>query len=258
MTTRTEQEIIQDQVAEKAKYAASVAAASGNVAKDAFMKTVSGAKTIGEKAVVFGALIGIVSFFLPWITLFSARCLEAGLRIALDASAWFWLYPVSMILCFVTSSFNKAADVKRGILGARWYIVDRGQYGSPCRSRRRLQCVFGCCRIRRLHGNRRYAGKRSSCSVAYYRSANGWKPCPTKFASSRRITMKIHPRLALAVTAVGLFTCVRPGCQVPYIFNGHRRYDHSKRSRNGFDTHGEISSTDKWPGNRSGQKWSPC
>jgi hypothetical protein len=130
MSTRTEQEIIQNQVSERAKYAASVAAASGNVAKDAFMKTVSEAKTIGEKAVVFGALVGIVSFFLPWITLFGTLS-GSGLRIALDASAWFWLYPVSMILCFVTSSFNKAADVKKRILGARWYIVIGAVWFAP-------------------------------------------------------------------------------------------------------------------------------
>ena len=48
---RTQEQIIQGQVAEKAKYAVSVAAASGNVAKDAFVSTLSGAKTIGDKAV---------------------------------------------------------------------------------------------------------------------------------------------------------------------------------------------------------------
>lgn len=122
MSTRTEQEIIQDQVSEKAKYAASVAAASGNVAKDAFMKTVSGAKTIGEKAVVFGALVGIVSFFLPWITVLGTLS-GSGLLMAFNVSWVFWLHPLSMIACFVLASFSKEADVKKRILGARWYIV---------------------------------------------------------------------------------------------------------------------------------------
>jgi hypothetical protein len=120
--TKTQEEIIKEQVSEKAKYAASVAAASGNVAKDAFMATVRGATTVGDKAVVFGALVGVVSFFLPWITLFGTLS-GSGLRIALDGSAWFWLYPLSMILCFVMSSFLKSADTKKRILAARWYIV---------------------------------------------------------------------------------------------------------------------------------------
>jgi hypothetical protein len=47
----------------------------------------------------------------------------SGLRIALDGSALFWLYPISMILCFVMSSFLKNADAKKRILAARWYIV---------------------------------------------------------------------------------------------------------------------------------------
>ena len=66
MSTNTQEKIIKEQVAAKAQYAASVAAASGNVAKDAFMATVNGATTVGDKAVVFGAIVGVISFFLPW------------------------------------------------------------------------------------------------------------------------------------------------------------------------------------------------
>jgi hypothetical protein len=119
---RTQEQVIQDQVAEKAKYVASFAAASGNVVKDAFLSTVSGAKTIGEKAVVFGALAGVGAFFLPWITLFGTLS-GSGLRLAIDGSAVFWIHPASMIVCFLMSSFLKNADAKKRILGARWYIV---------------------------------------------------------------------------------------------------------------------------------------
>ena len=119
---RTKEQILQDQVAEKAKYAASVAAASGRVVKASFMATITGAKTIGEKAVVFGALAGLVSFFLPWISL-RGTVSASGLRTALDASAVFWLHPLSMLACFLLSSFNKDTDSKKRILAARWYIV---------------------------------------------------------------------------------------------------------------------------------------
>jgi hypothetical protein len=54
---RTQEQVIQDQVVEKAKYAASFAAASGNVVKGAFLSTVNGATTTGEREgrrVLFG------------------------------------------------------------------------------------------------------------------------------------------------------------------------------------------------------------
>jgi hypothetical protein len=116
------QEQIQEQVAQRAQKAAAVAAATGNVAKNAFMATLTGAKTIGEKAVVFGALAGFLSFFLPWFT-FLGVASASGLRAALDASWVFWLQPISMVACFLMASFNKNADPKKRILGARWYIV---------------------------------------------------------------------------------------------------------------------------------------
>jgi hypothetical protein len=120
--TPTQEQIIQEKVTQKAQQAAAVAAATGNVMKTSFMATVTGAKTIGEKAVVFGALAGFVAFFLPWVTVLGLVS-GSGLRLALDASAVFWLHPVSMLACFLLSSFNKNADSKKRILAARWYIV---------------------------------------------------------------------------------------------------------------------------------------
>jgi len=119
---RTQEQVIQDQVAETAKYAASVAVASGKVVKASFMATITGAKTIGEKAVVFGALAGLVAFFLPWIS-FLGTVSASGLRAALDGSAVFWLQPLSMLTCFLLSASNKDSDSKKRILAARWYIV---------------------------------------------------------------------------------------------------------------------------------------
>ncbi len=119
---QTQEQIIQDQIAQKAKYAASVAAASGTVAKDAFMNTVSAARSTGEKAVVFGALAGLVAFFLPWITLFGTVS-ASGLRAALDGSWVFWMYPLSMVACFLMFAATKTADARKRILSARWYIV---------------------------------------------------------------------------------------------------------------------------------------
>jgi len=120
--TQTQEQIIQDQVTERAIQAATIAAATGNVAKNAFMATITGAKTIGDKAVVFGALAGLAAFFLPWITLLGTLSVS-GLYLALNASWVFWLHPLSMIVCFIMFSFNKSADSNKRILAARWYMV---------------------------------------------------------------------------------------------------------------------------------------
>ena len=103
---RTQEQIIQDQVSEKARQAAAVAAATGNVAKSAFVAVFSEAKTVGEKALVFGALAGFVAFFLPWIS-FLGTVSASGLRAALDASWVFWLHPLSMVVCFLMFAFNR-------------------------------------------------------------------------------------------------------------------------------------------------------
>lgn len=121
-TSPRSQEDIQNQVAHAARYAAGVAVASGAVAKNAFLASITEAKTIGERAVVFGALVGLVAFFLPWFTLFGTLS-SSGLRAALDASWVFWLQPLSMVACFLMWSFNQSADSKKRILAARWYIV---------------------------------------------------------------------------------------------------------------------------------------
>ncbi|HUB83978.1 MAG TPA: hypothetical protein VMB03_34520 [Bryobacteraceae bacterium] len=119
---RSKQELIQEQVGEKAKHAATVVAATGTAAKDAFLATVLGAKTAGEKAVVFGSITGFVAFFLPWITVLGALA-GSGLRMANDVSGLFWLHPLSMAVCFLMSSFLKNANARKRILAARWYIV---------------------------------------------------------------------------------------------------------------------------------------
>jgi hypothetical protein len=120
--TPTDQELIQQQVTAKAQYAANVAAATGSAAKQKFLSTITEAKSVGEKAVVFGSLVGLVAFFLPWVTILGTVS-GSGLRAALDVSAVFWLHPVSMIVCFLMSSFLSNADPKKRILAARWYII---------------------------------------------------------------------------------------------------------------------------------------
>ena len=124
----TQEQIIQNQVAEKARHAATVASATGSLAKNAFLATITRATTVGDRAVVFGTMAGFVSFFLPWIS-FLGTVSASGLRAAIEASWVFWLHPLSMVACFLMFSFNKEAEAKKRILAARWYIVI-GTFGS--------------------------------------------------------------------------------------------------------------------------------
>jgi hypothetical protein len=118
----TQEQIIHDQVAGKAKQAVAVASATGSVAKTAFLATLNGAKTTGDKCVVFGALAGFIAFFLPWASILGTIS-ASGFRAATDASSVFWLHPLTMAACFFLSSANKTAAPQKRILAARWYIV---------------------------------------------------------------------------------------------------------------------------------------
>lgn len=114
--------VIQDEIAAKARRAAARASAGGNVAKAAFLSTIQGARTPGEKAVVFGSLLGFIAFFLPWVTVFGTAA-ATGLFIALHLSLWLWLYPLSMLFCFGASWMLLAGNAKKRILTARWFIL---------------------------------------------------------------------------------------------------------------------------------------
>jgi len=114
--------LVQERVAKKARDAAALAAATGNVVKYASLGSGSGAKTVGEKAVVCGALVGLVSFFLPWITILGPLS-GSGFRIAVDDAAAVWLHPLSMVSCLLVSSFLRGAESGKRILAARLYIA---------------------------------------------------------------------------------------------------------------------------------------
>ncbi len=47
----------------------------------------------------------------------------SGWRLAVHASAWYWLYPASMVVTFIMSWFLLNTDPSKRILAARWFIV---------------------------------------------------------------------------------------------------------------------------------------
>jgi hypothetical protein len=123
LSPRTEQAVLQEQAPAKTQFAPNVAAAAGNVAKQKFLTTtIAEAKSVGERAVVFGSLVGMVSFFLPWVPILGTDS-GSGLRAPLDVSSVFWLNSLSMLVCFVMSSVLIKTEPKKRILAARWYVI---------------------------------------------------------------------------------------------------------------------------------------
>ena len=121
MDQRTSQEIVQERIAERTKCVGNVAIASASVAKQSFLSTIRRAETFGERAVTFASLTGLLAFFLPWASVFGAIS-GSGLDLASHVSAWFWLYPVSMVACFVMMAMRSiGADTR--IRTARWFIL---------------------------------------------------------------------------------------------------------------------------------------
>lgn len=76
-----------------------------------------------EQIIVAGALLGIVSFFLPWITLVFdiEKISESGFGIAKDHWCLF-LYLVTMLISLALIYFSQGASVISKIKLARWQI----------------------------------------------------------------------------------------------------------------------------------------
>ena len=83
--------------------------------------TVRGARYPGERALVYGSITGLASFFLPWMTVFGG--VHSGLGLARFTSKVVWLLPVSMILVFVFSWRNLEGRPGARILRSRWCIL---------------------------------------------------------------------------------------------------------------------------------------
>ena len=80
--------------------------------------------SLPERIIVVGALLGIVSFFLPWITLVidMEKTSGSGFEIAKDVWQLF-LYPVAMLISLALIYFSQGASIKSKIKTARWQMV---------------------------------------------------------------------------------------------------------------------------------------
>ena len=76
-----------------------------------------------EQIIVVGALLGVVSFFLPWITvvLDMEKTSGSGFEIAKEWGFLF-LYPIAMLISLALIYFSQGASVISKIKLARWQI----------------------------------------------------------------------------------------------------------------------------------------
>ncbi len=81
--------------------------------------------------ITIGALVGIVSFFLPWISFEAIEIINiSGMRIArgydnlmLEGFSWLYLYPILMLLSLGIIYFTQGASKIGKTLMARWQIL---------------------------------------------------------------------------------------------------------------------------------------
>jgi hypothetical protein len=108
------QQHLQDQFQAKAK-------AGGEAARQAVLATWQGAKTIAEKLVLAGGALGIVSFFLPWYSVFFFQ--GSGFALARHGKPSLWLFPLAMAAALFLSWLHLHSDARKHILAARWLIL---------------------------------------------------------------------------------------------------------------------------------------
>jgi hypothetical protein len=122
---KTNQEIFQEQLHAKTQQAANLARAGGQAAHQAALATWQDAKTIGEKMVLVGAILGIVSFFLPWysVSAFLVTASGSGFTLARQGRSVLWFFPIMMAVAVFLSWLHLHSDASKKILGARWLIL---------------------------------------------------------------------------------------------------------------------------------------
>ncbi|MHB1224364.1 MAG: hypothetical protein ACYC2G_10030 [Gemmatimonadaceae bacterium] len=109
------------QVGAHAAHAARVAGATANAFTGSVMDTMKRATTPAEKAVVFGCAAGLISFFLPWVSVFGNSV--SGFFAAREISHWLWLFPVSLCVCFFLAYLNVSATPAQRVLRSRWLML---------------------------------------------------------------------------------------------------------------------------------------
>ncbi len=128
---KTQQEIVQEQLEANARRAAAAAKAGSAATQQAILATWKGAQTTAERLVLVGGVLGILSFFLPWmsISFFFASAGGSGWQLARSGMSVLWLFPVTMALCLFLAWLNLHSDGKKRILVARWYIALGAAWG---------------------------------------------------------------------------------------------------------------------------------
>jgi hypothetical protein len=97
------------------------ARAGGQAARQAVLCTWQGARTTAEKTVLIGGALGIISFFLPWYSIFLFQ--GSGLALAQNGKPSLWFFPIAMATALFLSWLHLHSDARKRMLAARWLIA---------------------------------------------------------------------------------------------------------------------------------------
>lgn len=118
---RSQEDIVRERVAAGATRATAFASTTASVVQRSVLQTFQGAVSVGERAVVFATIVGMVAFPLPWVSAFGSGV--SGFSLARDAAGLLWLLPISLLGCFFLSYLNVGSTRRRRLLRARWFLL---------------------------------------------------------------------------------------------------------------------------------------
>lgn len=88
---------------------------------DGITATFRSAKTPAQMMVVFGAIAGVVAFFLPWISGFGDSA--SGFKLMRSDTFLFALQPLLALGAFVIAFLNLAVSMRQRVLRGRWTLL---------------------------------------------------------------------------------------------------------------------------------------
>jgi len=122
---RTSQQAVQEQMEARARQAAALARSGGTAAQEAVSRAWSDAQGLGQKLALVGGIVGIASFFMPWVSMsfFFARTRGSGLAMARNGFTSYWLFPLMMAAAVFLTWLHLHSTPSKRVLNARWLIA---------------------------------------------------------------------------------------------------------------------------------------
>lgn len=122
-SSQTREDALRDAIAARAFQAGRLAGTATSVARGAVVETFRAAVSLGERAVLYGSVLGMVAFLMPWFGASGSDMASvSGFEMARE-SAFLWFLPGSLAASSLQSFMNIKAKPHRRVLVARWFVL---------------------------------------------------------------------------------------------------------------------------------------